>query len=60
VKTGKGETWAVNQDGRVSSHTSAGLDVDGYIAPLDGEPPVAKSQGWGDLTFLYAPAYGGD
>jgi hypothetical protein len=37
--------------GRVSSHTPNGLDVDGYIAPLDGEPPIAKTRGWGDLSW---------
>lgn len=41
---------------RVSS--GAVYSVDGYAQPLQGEPPVAKSKGWGDLRFLYQPRSG--
>lgn len=26
---------------------------DGTFAPLDGQPPVAQSKGWGDLSWLH-------
>lgn len=53
-------SWSTDAAGRVSSHNPQGLDVDGYVAPLDGEPPIAKSKGWGNLTFLYRPSGGGN
>ena len=31
---------------------STGLDVDGVNTPLDGEPSIAHSNGWGNLSFL--------
>ena len=48
-------TWTASPGGRVTSHSRAGLDVDGYIAPLQGEPPPAQTHGWGDLSWLTAP-----
>ncbi|WP_435586143.1 hypothetical protein [Micromonospora aurantiaca (nom. illeg.)] len=26
-----------------------GITIDGVTYPLDGQPPVARSKGWGDL-----------
>jgi hypothetical protein len=34
---------------------SAGVVIDGVVTPLQGEPPVAVTHGWGDLTWLYRP-----
>lgn len=31
---------------------AAGVIVDGVVTPLGGEPPVATSQGWGNLAWL--------
>jgi hypothetical protein len=35
--------------------TRGGVVIDGVVTPLAGEPPVAVSHGWGDLTWLYRP-----
>ena len=32
--------------------TATGVVVDGVLYPLAGQPPVAVSRGWGDLSFL--------
>lgn len=29
------------------TRTAAGLVVDGALTPLEGEPPIARSNGWG-------------
>lgn len=34
--------------------------VDGYPAALQGEPPIATSKGWGNLTWVRWRAYGGN
>jgi hypothetical protein len=39
--------------GRVSSHSPTGIDVDGVTTRLEGEPPVAKSRGWGNLNWAH-------
>ncbi|MFI7508644.1 hypothetical protein ACIBSS_17615 [Micromonospora aurantiaca] len=36
----------------VGSHPG-GVVVDGVLWRLDGEPPRAVSQGWGDLSWAY-------
>jgi len=33
-----------NGDGR-----AAGIEIDGVVYPLDGQPPVATSSGWGAI-----------
>jgi hypothetical protein len=35
--------------------TSGGVVIDGVVTPLAGEPPIAVSHGWGDLTWMYRP-----
>ena len=35
--------------------TKAGIVIDGVVTPLQGEPPIAVTHGWGDLTWLYRP-----
>jgi hypothetical protein len=54
AKRGTARTnWSsADADNRVSSHSPTGLDVDGRNTPLQGEPPIAQSKGWGDLSFL--------
>jgi hypothetical protein len=32
-----------------------GVVIDGVVYPLAGEPPIAVTHGWGDLTWLYRP-----
>jgi hypothetical protein len=52
AKTPKGDgVWQATMGGRVSSHSPAGLDVDGVLTPLEGEPPIAHSNGWGNLYW---------
>jgi hypothetical protein len=42
------------------THSGQAFTVDGYPAPLQGEPPIATSHGWGNLGWLYAPRLGGN
>lgn len=42
------------------THSGQAFTVDGYPAPLEGEPPIATSHGWGNLGWLYAPSLGGN
>lgn len=35
-----------NGDGR-----TAGITIDGVVYPLDGQPPVVVSRGWGDMSW---------
>lgn len=51
AKATKGGVQQVTMGGRVRSHSPFGLDVDGVQTPLEGEPPVAKSRGWGNLFW---------
>jgi hypothetical protein len=37
------------------SLASGGVVIDGVVYPLQGEPPIAVSHGWGDLTWLHRP-----
>jgi hypothetical protein len=30
----------------------SGIVIDGAVYPLEGQPPIAVSHGWGDLTWL--------
>jgi hypothetical protein len=32
-----------------------GIEIDGVVSPLGGQPPVATTKGWGDLSWLYRP-----
>jgi len=32
--------------------TGAGVVIDGAVYRLEGEPPVAVSDGWGDMSWL--------
>jgi hypothetical protein len=51
AKATKGGTQEISMSGRVSSHSPFGITVDGVQTPLEGEPPVAKSHGWGNLSW---------
>jgi hypothetical protein len=31
--------------------SAAGVVVDGAVYPLAGEPPIAQSRGWGDMSW---------
>jgi hypothetical protein len=31
----------------------SGIIIDGAAYPLGGQPAVAKTKGWGNLSFLY-------
>ena len=31
----------------------SGVVIDGAVYPLEGQPPIAVSHGWGDLSFLF-------
>jgi hypothetical protein len=33
--------------------TPTGVVIDGVAFPLAGQPPVAVSRGWGNLSFLF-------
>jgi hypothetical protein len=37
------------------ARVKAGIVIDGVVYPLAGEPPIAVTHGWGDLTWLYRP-----
>jgi hypothetical protein len=39
------------------SRAPAGIVIDGAVYPLDGQPPVAASHGWGDMGWLWSPFY---
>jgi len=36
----------------------SGVVIDGAVYPLQGQPPVAVSQGWGNLSFLLFHPFG--
>lgn len=38
-----------------ADYAVSGIDIDGVNYPLGGQPPVAVSHGWGDLSFLADP-----
>lgn len=42
------------------THSGQAFTVDGYAVPLEGEPPIATSHGWGNLGWMYAPSLGGN
>ena len=46
------------QDGRVTSTTT--FAVDGYVTGLEGEPPIATSKGWGNLSWTRLRSFGGN
>lgn len=35
--------------------STAGVVIDGVPYPLQGEPPTARSRGWGDMSWWYRP-----
>jgi hypothetical protein len=43
------ETFICPENG---DHIPSGIVVDGAVYPLEGQPPVARSHGWGDLSWL--------
>jgi hypothetical protein len=49
--SGAVETQAVPLTMR-PSHPS-GVVIDGAVYPVAGEPPVATSKGWGDMSWWY-------
>jgi len=34
-------------------HKTYGVDLDGAHYALEGQPPVAVSKGWGNLSFMF-------
>ena len=62
AKAGRGKAQpiapTVSADGRVTSGTV--FAVDGYPAALQGEPPIATSKGWGNLTWTRLRSFGGN
>jgi hypothetical protein len=48
----------ISSDGRVTSATV--FAVDGYPTGLEGEPPIATSKGWGNMTWTRWRSFGGD
>jgi hypothetical protein len=57
-KAGQGAKGSKYPPGRTYlglPRTYGGVVVDGVVTPLAGEPPVAVSQGWGNLTWMYRP-----
>jgi hypothetical protein len=35
----------------------SGVVIDGAVYPLAGQPPLAQSNGWGDMSWLASPFY---
>ena len=35
-----------------NGRTGSGIVVDGAVYQLEGQPPVAQSHGWGNMTWL--------
>ena len=62
AKAGRGKAQPIakttSTDGRVTSGTV--FAVDGYPAALQGEPPIATSKGWGNLTWVHWRSFGGN
>jgi hypothetical protein len=62
AKAGRGKAQPVahtaSTDGRVTSGTV--FAVDGYPAALQGEPPIATTKGWGNLTWTRWRSFGGN
>ena len=55
---GKAQPIAKTTSTRVTSGTV--FAVDGYPAALQGEPPIATSKGWGNLTWTRWRSFGGN
>jgi hypothetical protein len=36
-------------------HLPSGITVDGIIYALEGQPPAARSHGWGNVSWAYPP-----
>ena len=62
AKAGRGKAQpiasTISTGGRVTSATV--FAVDGYATGLEGEPPIAKSKGWGNLTWVRLRSFGGN
>ena len=41
-----------------AEHIPSGIVVDGAVYPLEGQPPVATTHGWGNLSWLLVAAAG--
>jgi hypothetical protein len=39
----------------IQHRSMAGVVIDGVPYPLQGEPPIAASHGWGDMSWWYRP-----
>ncbi len=37
----------------LSDGIPSGVIIDDAVYPLGGQPPVAKTKGWGNLSFMY-------
>jgi hypothetical protein len=49
-----GDTFLGRED---SPGTATGVLLDGGVYPLDGQPPTARTNGWGDLSWRLSPFY---
>jgi hypothetical protein len=62
AKAGRGKAQpiasTISSDSRVTSATV--FAVDGYPAALEGEPPIATSKGWGNLSWTRWRSFGGN
>jgi hypothetical protein len=62
AKAGRGKAQpiasTISQDGRVTS--TKVFAVNGYPTELEGEPPIATSKGWGNLTWTRWRSFGGN
>jgi hypothetical protein len=55
---GKGKAATASRDvpavpSSMQPRSMAGHVIDGVPYPLQGEPPVATSKGWGDMSWWY-------
>jgi hypothetical protein len=46
------DTFMGSESGTAATRTPSGVVIDGNVSQLAGQPPVAQSHGWGDLSFL--------
>ena len=51
MKPAKGNDYPPAGD--QSEGGASGIKIDGVEYPLDGQPPVAVSHGWGNLSWWY-------
>jgi hypothetical protein len=62
AKAGRGKAQPITHQSSTDPRVTSGtvFAVDGYPAALQGEPPVATSKGWGNLTWTRLKSFGGN